>query len=344
VKRLVFLLLVIFCLSSCSNRSDRLYIFNWTYYIPQSILTQFEQEYGIRIIYDEYASNEEMYAKLVASRRATYDIVFPSEDYVEIMMRSNMLSRLDHSKLPNLRYINPRIQAKLTFDPGMNYSVPYFMGTAGIIVNTLQVPEFPRSWSIFADTTLAGRMTMLDDMRETMGAALMYLGYSASTRNAAEIERATEHIRNVWRPNLVRFDAEAFGKAYAMGDFWVVHGYPEVVFEEIADNPELFFNTYFFIPEEGGTSYLDSMVILRNARNKDAAHKFINFIHRPDIYAQFVDSFNFPADLNLGAIELKEGWAMFELEDIIYNELKYCLGEYLDLYTNAWFNRIRLGL
>jgi len=186
-------------------------------------------------------------------------------------------------------------------------------------------------------------MTMLDDIREVMGGALVYLGFSVNSTDPVEIAAARDHIINNWRPNLVRFDAEAFGKGFASGDFWVVHGFPEVVFEEIADDPHLLRYTYFFIPDEGGPSYIDSMVILRNARNVDMAHRFIDFIHRPDIYAYIVDSFSFPATANVPARALKTGDSLFTFEDLANTEIATDVGPAFDYYTDAWFNSIIVG-
>jgi spermidine/putrescine transport system substrate-binding protein len=224
----------------------------------------------------------------------------------------------------------------------MDYSVPYYWGAAGITVNTAMVPNYEKSWSIFSRKDLKGRMTMLDDMREVLGDALVSLGYSVNTTNPAELTRAAELVNNVWKPNLTKFDAEAFGKGYANGDFWVVQGYAEVVAEEIAGDPELVKNTVFFIPPEGGPAYIDYMCILKGARNIDLAHKFIDFIHRPEIYAEFCDYFGFPATANSKAGALKQGESLYQAEALINTELKNDLGETLEMYNTAWEN-IKVG-
>jgi spermidine/putrescine transport system substrate-binding protein len=321
---------------------NKLYIYNWTYYTPDSGIEKFEKEYGVQVIYDEFASNEDMYAKLKAGGSG-YDIVFPSGDYVSIMIQQNMLEKIDKSKVPNLKNVDPAVLKKATYDPAMEYSVPYYWGAAGITVNTARVPNFERSWSIFGRKDLRNRMTMLDDMREVMGDALVYLGYSVNSKNPRQIAEARDLINNVWKPNLTKFDAEAFGKGYANGDFWVVQGYAEVVFEEIADNPQLMKDTVFFIPSEGGPAYIDSMCILKGSKNIDLAHQFIDFIHRPEIYAEFVDSFGFPATANIPARGHKTGNSWYSAEDIAHTELKDDLGAGLELYNEAWFNSIRAG-
>ena len=330
---------------SCGFGKERLYIYNWTYYTPDSVIEKFEEEYNVRVIYDEFASNEEMFAKLMASKskRGSYDIVFPSKDFVPIMIGQGLLERIDKSKLSNLGNIDPELLRIASYDPDMEYSVPYYYGAAGIIVNTARVPDFERSWSIFAREDLRGRMTMLDDLREVMGGALVYLGYSVNSTDPAQVIAARDLINNSWKPNLVKFDAEAFALGYANGDFWAVHAHPEAVYEEIADNPQLMRDTVFFIPDEGGPSYIDSMCILKNARNIELAHKFIDFIHRPEIYAEFADIFGLPATVNVPARALKTGISWYSAEDLHHTELVDDIGPAIDLYNDAWFNSIRVG-
>jgi len=328
--------------SGGSSEANKLYIYNWTYYTPDTVIEKFEKEYGIDVIYDEFASNEDMYAKLKAGGSG-YDIVFPSGDYVSIMIHQGMLERIDKSKLQNLKNISPLVLQKATYDPGMDYSVPYYWGAAGIAVNTEMVPAFERSWSIFGRKDLRNRMTMLDDMREVMGDALKHLGYSVNTKNLGQIEQARDLINSQWKPNLTKFDAEAFGKGYANGDFWVVQGYAEVVYEEIADNEELKRKTAFFIPPEGGPAYIDSMCILKGAKHQENAYKFIDFIHRPEIYAEFCDTFGFPCTANQAAEPYKKGPSWYTVEELANTELKDDLGEALALYNTVWFDSIRVG-
>jgi spermidine/putrescine transport system substrate-binding protein len=335
-------------LSGCTEKttvagtveSNRLNIYCWTYYVPLSVREKFEKEYGVTIIFDEYDSNETMYSHIQAGGSG-YDIVFPSGDYVSIMIKQGMFERIDHSKLSNLGNIDPLVLEKTGYDPAMEFSVPYYFGAAGVAVNTERIPDFQRSWSIFGRTDLRGRMTMLDDMREVMGDALVSLGFSVNSQNPAEIEAARDLINRNWKPNLVKFDAEAPGKGFANGDFWVIQGYAEMVYEEISEAQKA--TTAFFIPSEGGPAYIDSMCILKGAKNIDLAHKFIDFIHQPEIYAEFTDYFGFPATVNIPARQLKSREPYYAAEDLLRTELKDDLGEALDMYNTVWFDSIRIG-
>ena len=353
MKKCVFVLIAgIALFTACDKREspresprESLYVFNWSYYIPHSIIELFEQEFNVRVVYDEYASNEEMFAKLqtMGSRGRMYDLVFPSEDFVPIMASEGMLAELDHSLIPNLQYINPIIIEKMFYDPHMTYAVPFAFGAAAIMVNTEMVPDYEESWSIFTREDLRGRMTILDDLRETIGGALIYLGYSVNTVNPDEINEAADLIMNEWMPNILRFDADSFGKVYASGDAWVVHGWAETVFEEIDGDDELIAKTAFFFPREGVTGYIDNMVILKNSRNQELAHEFINFIHRPDIYALFLDEFRYPSTVNTYARDFMEREPLYSEHDIYGAELKDGLSEDLSLYHQVWFDRIRIG-
>jgi len=325
----------------CSPK-EKLYLFNWCYYTPPEVIELFEAEFNVKVVIDEFASNEEAYAKL-RSGGGRYDIVFPSADYVSIMIRQDMLAEIDFDKLPNvLTYLNIDLfDIVKSYDPEFNYSVPYYFGAVGVMVNTQRVPEFERSWNIFEREDLRGRMIMLDDMREVMGAALIRHGHSINTIVPEQISWARAYINVSWKPNLIKFDSEAYGKAFSRGDAWVVHGYPENVFEEIIGNP---IEPYvvFFTPEEGSSSFLDSMVILKSSRNKDLAHEFINFIYRPEIYAMFIDEFRYPGgQVHTTADTLRTTTPIYDKDDVLRGQIIINVNEHLDLYNEAWYNHIR---
>ena len=342
-KRFVFFAVLVavvlgLTVTSCAkNDGKTLYLFNWTYYTPDAVLKAFEKEFGVKVKVDNYASNEEMFAKLKAGATG-YDIVFPSQDYVSIMIKENMLQEIDHEKFTNKTQISDLVLEKATYDPTMKFSVPYCMGAAGIIVNKSKVANYGQNWDIFARTDLAGRMTMIDDMREVLGAALAHLGYSVSSVDGAELQEAADYVIKNWKPNLIKFDAEGFGKSFKTGDFWVCQGYAEVVYAEV---PEEEWDTIdFFIPEAGGPMYLDSMCILKGAKNYDLAMEFINFIHRPEIYALFLDEFRYPASVNPAAVAFITRTPMYKTSDMVNCTIKDDVGANLEKYNEQW-QRIR---
>ena len=337
-------LVSIFFILSCSKTgtssarevktSRKLYVYNWTYYTPDSIIEKFEKEFNVQVVIDNYASNEDMFTKLRASSGG-YDIAIPSADYTAIMIKLGMVQALDHKKLPNLKYIEPNArQLAELYDPGYEYSVPYFMGAAGIAVNTDKVQDFPRDWTIFGDTSLAGRMQLLDDMHEVLGIAQATLGYSVNTTDIQELQHTADFINTVWKPNIVKFDSEGMGKAFNQGEYWVSHTYPENIADEVPESD--WDKVEFFIPETGGPLYIDSMVILDKAPNPDLAHEFINFFHRPEIYALFLDEFRHPSTLNTGVEEFREVEPFYDIGGLENYELKVDLGEDLEKYNAVW--------
>lgn len=325
---------------SCAKKGDKtaagntLYLFNWTYYTPDSVLRKFEKEYGVTVKVDTFDSNEVMYAKLKAGATG-YDITFPSQDYTSIMIKQKMVKEIDLEKFPNSKYINPNLLKKATYDPEMKYSVPYYMGAAGVAVNKLKVKDYERSWNIFSRKDLKDHMTMMDDMREVIGDALAYQGKSVNTLNDAELDNAKKLINDSWKPNLVKFDAEGFGKSFASGDFWVCQGYAEVVYGEVPEDKQQEMID-FFIPKEGGPMYIDSMVILKDSKNYDLAMKFINFIHQPENYAEFLDAFRFPGYVNTEAEQYRKTLPMYNAEEMDACELKDDIGDGLEKYNTIW--------
>lgn len=325
-----------FTFTSCKEKNENtLFLYNWTYYTPEDVVAQFEEEYGVKVKIDNYASNEEMYAKLRAGAKG-YDIVFPSQDYASIMIQQGMVREIDSSKFTNSRYINPEVLKKATYDPEMKYAVPYYMGAAGIAVNKTKVHgSYEKSWGIFADPQFKGHATMMDDMREVLGDALVHQGNDVNSMDDAELRAAADMVINEWKPNLVKFDAEGFGKAFASGDFWLCQGYAEVVYGEVPK--EKWEDTIdFFIPQEGGPSYLDSMMILKDAPHYDLAMEFINFIHRPENYAKFLDFFNFPDYVNPEAEKYMTTVPLYDAKQMDSCELKIDIGEGLDKYNELW--------
>lgn len=317
-----------------SSAGNTLYLFNWTYYTPDSVLAKFEKEYGVTVKVDTFDSNEVMYAKLKAGASG-YDITFPSQDYTSIMIKQGMLKEIDLNQFPNSKYINPKLLKKATYDPTMKYSVPYYMGAAGIAVNKQKVQNYEKSWNIFSRTDLKDHMSMMDDMREVIGDALVLQGKSVNSLVDADLENAKNLINKSWRPNLVKFDAEGFGKSFAAGDFWVCQGYAEVIFGEVPEEKQADMID-FFIPKEGGPMYIDSMVILKNAKHYELAMKFINFIHEPENYAEFLDAFRFPCYVNTEAEKLRKTTPMYKAEEMDNCELKDDIGEGLEKFNNIW--------
>ena len=319
--------------SDASGKST-LYIYNWSYYTPEEVVEAFEEEYNCNVVFDYFASNEEMFAKFMAAGGVGYDLVVPSGDYVSIMKNLGMLKEIDHSKIPNLKYMTDLVKEKSSFDPGQQYSIPYYMGAAGIAVHTSKVADYPRSWSLFSESSLKGKLCMMDDTREVMGAALAYLGYSINSTNPDEIAETYDLINNSWKPNLAKFDAEGFGKSFSTYEYYAAHGYAEVFFEEVPE--EEWDEIDFFIPEEGCVIYADNFVIPAKAEHYDLACEFINFFLEPENYAKFLDRFHFPSSIHTEAGNYMTVKPFYTTEMMQNGESRLDVGEDLALYNDAW--------
>jgi len=331
LKNSIIILLLSLILGCANNSKNTLYIYNWTYYMPDKIIADFEKKFNVKVVYDMYSSNEEMFAKLKAGAKG-YDIIFPSGDFVKIMIAEKMLLPMDLSKIPNIKNIDPLVIEKNKFDPQNRYSILYMMASAGIAVNTKFVKNFDKSSSIFARKDLAGKMTMLDDMREVLGLALKSKGYSVNTTDKKQLQEAKDIVLN-WKKNILKFDAEGFAKGFAAGEYWVAHGYAENIYLEL--DPSQKSNVVFFIPKEGGSMYIDAMVILKDAPHPDLAYKFINYIHEPEVYAQIADYLELPG-INTPARKLMKKTPHYQIEDLKNSETREDLGKNIDLYNKIW--------
>ncbi|MDR3258448.1 MAG: extracellular solute-binding protein [Fusobacteriaceae bacterium] len=335
LKKILLVGLLIISLVSCQEKKSEdktLYIYNWAEYIPTEVYDQFEKETGIKIVEDTYSTNEELFTKLKAGGDG-YDLVIPSADYYEIMMKENMLEKLDKSKISTFKNINGEILNKLQeFDPNNDYGIPYVINPTVIAINTKYVHDYPTDFTIFEREDLRGRMTLLDDMREVMTAALAMDGNLQTTKEESAIAKAAERVK-AWKKNIAKFDSESFGKGFATGEFWVVHGYIDNISREIDD--EMKENTKFILPTTGAVACIDSFVLLKTAPHKDAAHKFIEFIHRPEIYAIIADYLNCPS-INVPAEELMKTEPEFTIEEINKAQILRDIYDTLEIQNKYW--------
>ncbi len=273
-----------------SKLSNELRFFNWTDYIDPSILEDFEKEYGVRVIVDLFDANEDMLAKVRAGGSG-YDIVTPSDYAVEIMWRDGLIAKLDKSLLPNLKYIDPNLLNKY-FDPGNVYSVPYMYGITGIAYNRSFFPNGVDSWAALFDTAqiekYRGQFSMLDDERETPGAALKFLGYSLNETSPEALKKAQD-LLIAQKPYLAGYNSSDVNRKLASGEYVIAHSWSGSALQarnglgdEFSGNSDI----AFVIPKEGGMIWMDNMVILADSPNVYTAHVFMNFLMRPDIAAR----------------------------------------------------------
>lgn len=263
---------------------ETLYLYNWNNYISDDTIARFQTECACRVVQDYYSDNEEMLAKLAAGATG-YDLIVPTGNAVEALIRSGQLRPLDKRLLPNLKNIKPEFLNQF-FDPGNRYSVPYAYTVTLIGYNTEKVRQLglpTNSWALIFEPRylqkIKGRITVLDSQRELMAAAMLYLGYHVNDTDEGRWKQARDLIIRA-KPYWAAFNASSYIKELTVGDIWVVHGYSNDIFQANADAHKAGrpFSIAAAIPKEGAVLALDSMVIHKSGRHPELAHRFINFM------------------------------------------------------------------
>jgi spermidine/putrescine transport system substrate-binding protein len=257
-------------------------LYNWSEYIDPDLKDAFAAEYGVAVNESNYDSNEAM-QPIISAGNSGYDVIVPSDYMVSIMIESGDLMALDKAAIPNLANLSPEFASGLPYDPAGDYSVPYQWGTTGLAVDlAVAGDDVPETWGLVFDTDLAeqygfvGATTLLNDPRETLGAALKYLGYSLNTTDEAQLDEAKQLVAEATE-RIAAFESDQYDELLATGQTALAHGYSGnflVQFDE-ADDPDQY--TYF-VPEEGGTRWVDNMAVVIDAPHPCTAHTFINFI------------------------------------------------------------------
>ncbi len=261
-----------------------LYLFNWNNYIAPETIKHFEKSCNCKLSQDYYSDNEEMLAKLAAGATG-YDLIVPTGNAMDALIRHGVLKPLDKSLLPNLRNINPAY-LHTAFDPANKYSVPYAYTLTLLGFNQEKTQELglpTDTWAIIFEPKylekIKGRVTVLDSQRELMAAALKYLGYSVNDSDAEHWKQAADLIVRA-KPYWAAFSNTSYVKELAVGNLWVAHGYSNDMFQASLDakNTGRKFTIGYSTPKEGAVLALDSMVLHRSGARPDLAHQFINFM------------------------------------------------------------------
>ena len=279
-KRNISLLLVLMIISlsiltACGEKKTTLNVYNWGDYIDKDVLREFEEEFDVKVRYDDFATNEDLYVK-VKQGGSNYDVIFPSDYMIERMINEDLLVKLDKYNLPNMenvdgRFINP------DYDPNNDYSVPYMWGTVGIIYNKTMVDPLTK-WEDLWDEKYKGEIIMLKSQRDTLAVALKKLGYSMNTRDMKELEEAKEELIKQ-KPLVYSYLGDEIKDAIVQENAGVGVVWSGDAVAMIRNNP----NLEYVIPEEGTNLWFDAMVIPKASENKELAEKFIDFMLRPEI-------------------------------------------------------------
>ncbi len=272
--------------------ADTLSVYNWADYIDQDMVTAYEDEYGVDVIYDEYSSNEDLLAKLQAGATG-YDVIFPSDYMVAIMIDLGLLHEIDTSELSNFGNLDPQF-LNAPFDPGNQYCIPYYWGTTGLGYRRgyeyFEENE-PDSWAYLFEPELLENfaddgISVLNDPRELTAAALIYLGYDPNTTSPEELNEARDLMLNA-KPYWKTFNSDDYPSSLLVPDEVVfAHGwsggvataYYETYDEELEDG-----NWYYSIPQEGAVKWLDNICITADTERYETAMHFMNYLLEPEV-------------------------------------------------------------
>ena len=322
-----------------TKNTNQVYVYNYGEYIDPEVIELFQEETGIEVVYDEYETNEIMYTK-IASDPSSYDVVCPADYMVSRMISLDMVEPVDYDQLPNTKeHIGEQyFEAMEAFDPGNQYAVPYFWGTVGILYNTNMVDDPVTSWDILWNPKYKGEILMQDSVRDAFMIPMIRNGFSINTVDPAEIEIAAQDL--IAQSPLVQAYVvdqvrdKMIGNEAALG---VIYS-GEALYCQW-ENPDL----EYVVPDEGSLVWFDSWVITKNARNKENALKWIDFLSRPDIALMNFEYItysvpNVTAREMIEDEELRNSEIAFPGEDILsrcYSE-EYLGEEGEKLYSEAW--------
>lgn len=267
-----------------SKLGKTLNLFSWAEYFPEDVLQGFEKEYGVKINYDTYANNEEMAAKLQASQ-GTYDVAVPSTYMVESLAKAGLLQEIDLKQITNFANVDKEFQ-NLPHDKGNKYSVPYMWGTMSVAYNAKYVNPAPTSWADLLDPKYKNKIVAVDDGREILGIGLQALGYSRNDTDKAKLAQAKDWLKKLM-PNIKAWDSDNPKAMLIAEEAWiglVWNGEAALAMQENKD-------IKYMIPKEGGSIWLDNLVIPKGAPNAYTAHVFINYLLRPEVAVRYGTDF-----------------------------------------------------
>ncbi|MHB8130354.1 MAG: ABC transporter substrate-binding protein [Mobilitalea sp.] len=336
------LVLCTFALTACgkgggSKDAGTLNLFMWTEYIPDSVIKGFEQETGIDVQMQTYSNNEEMLAKVKGSSTGTYDMVCPSDYMVENMISQDLLMEVDQSKLTNISNIDPAY-LDLSFDPGNKHSIPYMGGAVVTIYNKNMVAagaDFTTYNEIFKPD-YTNSVVVLDDFRAIIGETALSMGYSMNETEEAKLGEIKDKLLSL-KPNIKSFDSDSpktlmITEETAIGLFW--SGDAAIALQE-NENLEVAF------PKEGMYLFLDNFCIMKDAKNSENAHKFINYILSAEVNKEISSEYPYLNPNKAGVALMDDTYKnnkaiMIPAEEIARGYYTQNIGKTIDIYSEIW--------
>ncbi|WP_144460491.1 ABC transporter substrate-binding protein [Siminovitchia fortis] len=321
--------------STGGSKKEVVNIMNWSEYLPEHLIKQFEEETGIKVNYSEISSNEEMIAKLNVSG-GEFDLAVPSTYFVEPLIKQDKLEKIDKDNIPNLKYIGEDYLG-WDFDKNDEYSLPYMSGTEIIVVNEKLVDKEVKTYRDLFDPEFKDSLVILDDPRTMLSAMLSMLGYDPNTTKEEEIVAAGEELKKL-KPNIKVYDSDNAKNLLISNEVkaGVVYGAEAAL--AMRENPDL----KAIIPEDFLSLWQDNFVIPKGAKNKENAEKFINFIYDPEVSKEIVLEHPY-VDPNEEAVKLLPDDVRAEIEMTVGEGIDHPkaahaidVGEALQVYDRVW--------
>ena len=285
-KRMVILFLLLILLCGCNKKDEKtLNVLNWSSYIPDEVVRNFEKETGIKVNYSTYSSNEELLAKVSSAKKGTYDLIFPSDYMIEIMKNRELLERIDKTKLSNYRNLNEKYLG-LPFDENNDYSLPFLYATVVIAVNKEYIKEEIKSYNDLLNSKYKNDIVLIDDQRMIIGMSLLANGYDMNSINKKELKTAQNWLEKL-KPNIKAYDSDSpknfliTGEAY-IGCIWDAEA-------KLAKQENS--NIEIIKPKEGIGISLDNYAIPKGAKHISEAYKFINYILDKDVTHKILEGY-----------------------------------------------------
>lgn len=336
MKRIVILLLTVLLITGCNNKKEeQVNILNWSSYIPDEVIEDFEKETGVKVNYGTYSSNEELLAKISSAKKGTYDLIFPSDYMIELMITRNIIQKLDLSKLQNVSNLDEKFLG-LEYDPNNDYSLPFLAASVLIAYNQDNIKEKIDSYNDLLYYAYKNNIVLIDDQRMIIGMALMSMGYNMNEVDDFKLDEAAKWLLRL-KGNIKAFDSDSpktflISKEVDIGVLWNAEA--AIAMNE---NPSI----KVVYPNEGFGISIDNYAIPVGAKNIDNAYKFIDYILEPTVMKKIIESYpykniNKETEKLLDSSYLDNPAANISDEVFLSGSFVKNLGKYIIKYDKLW--------
>nr|WP_228049013.1 spermidine/putrescine ABC transporter substrate-binding protein [Nodularia sp. LEGE 04288] len=323
--------------TTLSRPSDQLYLFTWEQYSDQKLLQTFTSQIGMKVLVDIYDSNEVMLAKLLAGGGGAYSVIYPSDYMVQKMNEQDLLTEINHDRLIGLDNLFPQFKSP-SYDRNNRHSIPFNWGTTGFIYNSALLKDPPQDWDYLWQNQqlLNRRITLLNDVREVMGAVLRMLGYSYNSQDEKQIQEAYEKLVEL-KPAIASFNTDAWQNQLLAGDLTLAMCYSADAIRITQENPKF----KYVIPRSGSSLWTDTIVIPKTAPNLDGAYAWINYMLQPEVAASISQRLSI-ATPNIAGFEQLPEYIQKDLNwfppEVLLEKCERIepLGDFEDVYERYW--------